>query len=181
MRINTFRDRLMMHPLDAFRNLISEIDELKKELRKQSRRVNKPICSYSSYTAVMAIASPLNKIFNYKKYSEQTSINMYVDALKKLYLLIQELREFERHDLANTLQHLYDKLFVLLPEGTVIQHQLFDTKRLSSRSKKPIVTKSFFDWMIDYATKGFKRRDMERRPHKKSLNTTQFSLSFRAC
>ena len=66
--INTFRDcaprtgfanRLMMHPFDRFRNLIKEIDELKAQLKQQNRRIKPPICTYTAYTAIMAIATPL--------------------------------------------------------------------------------------------------------------------------
>ena len=68
--INTFRDQLMLDPFDRFRNLISEINELKADFKKQRRRVKPSLGIVLSYQAILKIASPLSKIFNGKRYSE---------------------------------------------------------------------------------------------------------------
>ena len=174
--INTFRDQLMLDSFDRFRNLIGEINDLKAEFKKQRRRVKPSLGIILSYQAILKIASPLNKIFNGKRYSEQTSINMFCSALRSLNLLIRELVKFDCHSLADTLQHLYNRLFVLLPGGTAIQHPLFDTDRYESASKKPTATQGLRNWLLDYSLQGYLRRDIERRKNRKSLDLRQFSL-----
>ena len=135
--INTWSDRLMLDSFDRFRNLITELNELKADFKKQRRRVKPSLGIVLSYQAILKIASPLNKIFNGKRYSEQTSIDMFCSALKKLDLLIRELFKFDCYKLADTLQHLYNRLFVLLPEGTAIQPPLFDPDRYESDIDTP--------------------------------------------
>ena len=177
--INTFRDRLMLDSFDRFRNLIGELNDLKADLKKQRRRVKPPLDIIISYQAILKIASPLNKIFNGKRYSEQTSINMFCSALKKLNLLIRELVKFDCQQLADTLQHLYNRLFVLLPQGTAIQHPLFDTDCYESDSNKPTATQGFLNWLLDYSLQGYLRRDRDRLRAFKPLNITQPSLQLR--
>ena len=175
--INTFRDQLMLDSFDRFRNLISELNDLKADFKKQRRRVKPSLGIILSYQAILKIASPLNKIFNGKRYSEQTSINMFCSALEKLDLLIRELVKFDCYKLADTLQHFYNRLFVLLPEGTVIQHPLFDTDRYESDSKKPTATQGFLNWLLDYSLQGYLRRELELRRNRKSFDIRQLSLS----
>ena len=174
--INTFRDKLMLDSFDRFRSLIGELNDLKADFRKQRRRVKPSLGIIISYQAILKIALPLNKIFNGKRYSEQTSINMFCLALKKLELLIRELVKFDCHSLADTLQHLYNRLFVLLPSGSIIQPPLFDTDSYESDSKKPTATQGFLNWLLDYSLQGYLRRDIERRKNRKSLDLRQFSL-----
>ena len=119
----------------------------------------------------------MNKIFNGKRYSEQTSIDLFCSALKKLNPLIRELVKFDCHSLADTLQHIYNRLFVLLPSGTTIQHSLFDTDRYESERSKPTATQGFLNWLLDYSLQGYLRRDVERRINRKSFDIRQLSLS----
>ena len=174
--INTFRDKLMLDSFDRFRNLISELNDLKADFKKQRRRVKPSLGIIISYQAILKIASPLNKIFNGKRYSEQTSINMFCSALKSLNLLIRELVKFDCHSLADTLQHFYNRLFVLLPEGTAIQPPLFDTDRYESDTNKPIATQGFLKWLKNYSLNGFKERDRSLQRAFKLLNIVQPSL-----
>ena len=178
--INTFRDQLMLDSFDRFRNLITELNELKADMKKQRRRVKPSLGIILSYQAILKIASPLNKIFKGKRYSEQTSIDMFCLALKKLNLLIRQLVKFDCHSLADTLQHLYNRLFVLLPEGTAIQHPLFDTDRYESDSKKPTATQGFLNWLLDYSLQGYARRDRLRRRNSQLFDVKQLSLSLKA-
>ena len=177
--INTFRDRLMLDSFNRFRNLISEINDLKADFKKQRRRVKPSLGIILSYQAILKIASPLNKIFNGRRYSEQTSIDLFCSALRKLNLLIRELVKFDCHSLADTLQHLYNRLFVLLPEGTAIQHPLFDTDCYETTSKKPTATQGFLNWLLDYSLNGFIRRERLRKRAFKPLNIAQPSLQLR--
>ena len=177
--INTFRDRLMLDSFDRFRNLISELNDLKADFKKQRKRVKPSLGIILSYQAILKIASPLNKIFNGKRYSEQTSINMFCSALRSLDLLIRELVKFDCYKLADTLQHLYNRLFVLLPEGTAIQPPLFDTDRYESDSNKPIATQGFLNWLLDYSLQGYLRRDRSLQRAFKPLNIVQHSLQLR--
>ena len=177
--INTFRDRLMLDSFDRFRNLIGELNDLKADFKKQRRRVKPSLGIIISYQAILKIASPLNKIFNGKRYSEQTSIDMFCSALKKLNLLIRELVKFDCYKLADTLQHFYNRLFVLLPEGTAIQPPLFDTDSYESDSNKPIGTQGFLKWLKDYSLNGFKKRDRSLQRAFKPLNIVQPSLQLR--
>lgn len=174
--INTFRDRLMLDSFDRFRNLIGELNDLKADFKKQRRRVKPSLGIILSYQAILKTASPLNKIFNGKRYSEQTSIDMFCSALKKLNLLIRELLNFNCHQLAESLQHIYNRLFVLLPENTTIQHHLFDSEKYETTDKKPTLIQSFLDWLLDYSLKGFLRRDIERKRNYKPLSIIQPSL-----
>lgn len=166
----------MLDPFDRFRNLIGEINDLKAEFKKQRRRVKPSLGIILSYQAILKIASPLNKIFNGKRYSEQTSIDLFCSALISLDLLIRELVKFDCYKLADTLQHFHNRLFVLLPEGTAIQPPLFDTDSYESDSKKPTATQGFLNWLLDYSLQGYLRRDIERRKNRKSLDLRQFSL-----
>ena len=177
--INTFRDRLMLDSFDRFRNLISELNDLKADFKKQRKRVKPSLGIILSYQAILKIASPLNKIFNGKRYGEQTSINMFCSALKKLDLLIRELIKFDCRQLADTLQHLYNRLFVLLPEGTAIQPPLFDTDRYESDRSKPTATQGFLNWLLDYTLNGLLTRDRLRKRAFKPLNIAQHSLQLR--
>ena len=177
--INTFRDRLMLDSFDRFRNLIREINDLKADFKKQRRRVKPPLGIIISYQAILKIASPLNKIFNGKRYSEQTSIDMFCSAQRKLNLLIRELVKFDCQQLADTLQHLYNRLFVLLPQGTAIQPPLFDTDCYESDIKKPTATQGFLNWLLDYSLNGFIRRARLRKCAFKPLNIAQPSLQLR--
>ena len=177
--INTFRDQLMLDSFDRFRNLIGEINDLKAEFKKQRRRVKPSLGIIISYQAILKIASPLNKIFNGKRYSEQTSIDMFCSALKKLDLLIRELIKFDCYKLANTLQHFYNRLFILLPSGTAIQPPLFDTDRYESDSNKPIATQGFLNWLLDYSLNGFKKRDRSLQRAFKPFNIVQPSLQLK--
>ena len=177
--INTFRDRLMLDSFDRFRNLISELNDLKADFKKQRRRVKPSLGIIISYQAILNIASPLNKIFNGKRYSEQTSIDLFCSALKKLNLLIRELVKFDCHSLADTLQHLYNRLFVLLPSGTAIQPPLFDTDCYESDISKPTATQGFLNWLLDYSLNGFIRRDRTLQRAFKPLNIVQPSLQLK--
>ena len=150
-----------------------------KRCIRRITRVKPPLDIIISYQAILKIASPLNKIFNGKRYSEQTSIDMFCSALKKLNLLIGELVKFDCHHLADTLQHLYNRLFVLLPQGTAIQHPLFDTDCYESDSIKPTATQGFLNWLLDYSLQGYLRRDRDRLRAFKPLNIAQPSLQLR--
>lgn len=174
--INTFRDRLMLDSFDRFRNLITEISELKAEFKKQRRRVKPPLGVIIAYQKLLAIASPLNKIFNGKRYGEETSIEMFCQALNKLSLLVRELAQFDCHELAESLQHLYNRLFILLPKDTILQPQLFDADRYQSKTKKPVPAKCFVRWLQNYCLLGFKRRDIDRRRNYQFPNIVQESL-----
>ena len=179
--INTFRDRLMLDRFDRFRNLIGEINDLKADFQKQRRRVKPSLGIIISYQAILKIASPLNKIFNGKRYSEQTSIDLFCSALKKLDLLIRELVKFDCYSLADTLQHLYDRLFVLLPSGSIIQPPLFDTDSYESDSNKPIATQGFLKWLLDYSLQGYLPKcDFKRRRKRSPFDVRQLSLSLKA-
>ena len=144
---NPFRDRLMLHPFDSFRKLIAEINDLKTEFKKLSRRVNPSLEVLITYRPLKAIALPLNRIFKSRKYSQQRSIEMFTQALSKLHLLIQELKQSQCFSLAADFQHLYNRLFGLLPEGTAIQQPLFDTERYHRENPKPLTSKGFQMWL----------------------------------
>ena len=179
--INTFRDRLMCDSFRRFRNLLNEINEFKEDLKKQNRRSKRPFGTYASYQAIKPIASVLNQIARWKRYGQQTAIDMFCDVLIKIQSLVGKLADFyDNTDLASTFQHLYNRLFVLLPEGTVIQHPLFDPRDYPSRSKKPPVTSGFLDWLNNYRLNGFIRRDRDRIRNRKSLVISQFGLSLRS-
>lgn len=179
--INPFRDRLLTRHFDYFRNLITEVDDLKADLKKQSRRVKPPLSAIMSYRAMMPIASLLNKVFNGKRHAEQTSLDLYREALNKLQVLARELRQFDWErdcvSLAKTLQHICNRLFVLLPTDTAVQLELFNSDRYQSDSnKKPVALAGFQQWLQDYVLLGFKRRDVERRRVFKPLAIIQPSL-----
>ena len=177
--INTFRDKLMLDSFDRFRNLIGELNDLKADFKKQRRRVKPSLGIVLSYQAILKIALPLNKIFNGKRYSEQTSIDLFCSALRSLDLLIRELVKFNCYKLADTLQHLYNRLFVLLPERTIIQPPLFDTDRYESDCYKPTATQSFIDWLSNYTLNGLLTRARLRKRAFKPLNIVQPSLQLK--
>lgn len=166
----------MTHPLDTFRRLIGQINDLKADLKKQRRRVTPALDVIISYRQIKVIANPLNRLFKSSRYSQQTSIEMYVYALQKLDLLIRELKDCSCTDMAATLQHIYNQLFVLLPKDTPIQHQLFDTDCYQNEHKKVTVVASFLDWLQDYVLLGYQRRDVARRMAFKPLDIVQHSI-----
>lgn len=174
--INTLRDRLMLDSFDRFRNLINEINDLKAEFKKQRRRVKPDLGVVISSRKLLDIASPLNKIFNGKRYSEQTSIEMLCQALNKLSLLVRELTNFDCQKLADTFQYIYNRLFVLLPENTALQPQLFDADKYDPGSKKPTPTNSFLNWLQDYKIFSCQRRDLARRTADKPIQLVQHSI-----
>lgn len=176
MTINPFRDQLMTTHFDIFKSLIKEINDIKADLKNQRRRVNKPIGTYIAYVMIRQVSSPISKIFNYKRYGCEISLEMFSSALLKLDLLIREMLSLGRNSLAKTLSHIYTRLFNLLPEDTVIQHQLFDADAYQTDSKKPPTTIGFIKWLQNYHLNGFVRRDVCRRRAFKPLKLVQPSI-----
>ena len=122
MITSTFRDRLMMVNFDEFRELIYTIEDLKAEQNQLNRRVkNRPICTYTAYQMLKQIAEPLRRIFNSRKHNNDTVISKFTYALQKLDLLRRELAEYGRDELAKTLLAIYQRLFALLPDQTIIR------------------------------------------------------------
>ena len=156
--ITTFRDGLMCDSFDRFRNIIDEINSFKLDLKKRYQRVSPGLDVIISYRHLKQICLNFNKIFKSNKYSNQTAIDMFCDALIQLDLLIQELRDCECEAMANTFQHVYNRLFILLPKGTVLQPSLFDTSRYQNNNKKAPVAKSFLNWLRNYQLNNFTRR-----------------------
>ena len=178
--INTFRDLLMLDSFDRFRNLMGEINDFKTDLKKQSRRVKPGYGVMISYPAIQVIASPLNRIFRYTRYGEQTSIDMFRFALNKLSLLVRKLADCGCEELANSFQHIYNRLFILLPKGTALQPELFDTERYNNEQKtQPPKAPSFVSWLSSYIKAGFVARDVARKHAFRPLNIVQPSLRLR--
>lgn len=178
MITNTFRDSLMLVHFDEFKELLYEIEDIKAQQKTLNRRVKKPVCTYTAYQMLKQIAEPLRRIFNSRKYSHQTCVDKFTDALRKLHLLIRELVDYGRDTLANTLEHLYQRLFALLPEQTVIQHELFDADKYETPYKKHPSTKSFIQWLQDYHLLGYFRRDIARRYAVVPVRVVQHSIRF---
>ncbi len=178
--MNTFRDRLMTTHFDIFKSLIEEINQIKTDLKNQKRRVNKPIGTYIAYDLIKQVSAPLSKIFNYKRYGLDTSIQMFKTSLVKFHLLIREMQEYDRNDLTDSLIHIYNRLFNLLPQSATVQHSLFDPDNYQSKSKKSIQTTGFLEWLQDYVLMGFQKRDINRkRWGSKFVEFTQPSLKLR--
>lgn len=169
----------MLVHFDDFRDIIFEIADIKEELKKQNRRVHPPICTYTAYQMLKQIAEPLRRVFKSRRYNQQTCLDKFAYALRKLHLLICQLVEYDRDELAATLRNLYHRLFALLPEQTIIQHELFDAEKYQTPHKKPRSTKGFINWLQDYHLLGFVRRDVERRRAFKPLKIVQPSLRLR--
>lgn len=177
---NFFRDLLLTTHRDHFTCILDELNDLKSDLKTKKRRNNPPVGTYTAYCMIMDVCRPLSKLFRFKRYGQETSIEMFKSALVKLRLLIEEMSLYTRHDLIATFQHIYDRLFILLPQNDFIQHPLFDTARYQSdRKTKPPLAQCFIDWLKQYQLAGFIQRNIERRRAFRPLNIVQRSLKLR--
>ena len=178
MIYSTFRDCLMVDNFDTFRDSINEINDLKDTLKTQKRRVSPPVHTYMAYRLIKQIAEPLVRIFNSRRYSQETILNKFSYALQKLDLLVRKLLDYGSHQLAEQLSKLYQTLFELLPSNTVIQHQLFDSEQYETDSKKPPTTIGFINWLQDYHLLGFLSRDIARKRAIRPVQVVQHQIKF---
>lgn len=165
---------------DYFRGLVDEINAIKSDLKTAHRRVSPPMGTYTAYKMIKQIALPINRVFKSKKYTQERSIEMFSYALKKLDLLIRELAFYDRDKLVASLQHFYNKLFILLPQNTAIQHELFDAEYYHNDNKKAPVYRGFAKWLQDYILFGYQQRDLERRWAYTPIQVIQQSIKFSA-
>jgi len=161
--INTFRDSLVITHFDNYRSILDELKAIKKDLETKKRRVTPPIGTCTAYYLIQQVCLPLTRVFKSNKYSFECSIEMFTEGLQNLGFAIQKMVDCERDDLVKSFQHIYNRLFNLLPQNTVIQHKLFNTERYENESKKPAKTRSFLKWLQEYKAAGKIRRDSRRK------------------
>ena len=146
MSITPFCDSLMLNNRDVFKALVTDIKDLKYQLKNEQRRVHSPSGAFTAYRLIKKIADPIVKVFNGRKISDQQALNLFTIAIRKVNLTVRELACFGRVALIKTLKKLEQTLVSLLPENIPVQLELFEVEEFETGIKERLTFQGFRKW-----------------------------------
>lgn len=146
MTTTPFQDTLMIDNWDVFKSLVADLKQLKATLKNESRRRNRPVCSYMAYDLIKKIADPIVRVMNGRRISENRALELFGVAIRKVNLLVREMLDYGRRELAQSLQDIEQKLLSLLPLNAYVQLELFEPERYDTGKKKPLTFICFDRW-----------------------------------
>ncbi|MEM8723363.1 MAG: hypothetical protein AAGE84_29440 [Cyanobacteria bacterium P01_G01_bin.39] len=146
MRNTSFINSLMIDNFDIFKEIVADLKDLKAKLYNDNRRVHKPVCTYTAYEGLKGITADIQRIWNGRKIRDEKALELFETAIRKIHLLLQELRFFERKRLIAVLEDLLQKLVSLLPSYSVVQLELFAPEQFETAKEDRITLPDFKYW-----------------------------------
>ena len=137
----------MVENWNIFKPLISEINDLKRKLKNEAKRKNFPVCSFFAKSLFKKISAAILKVYNGKNIKDNEAIELFTFSIRKLNILIRELLEYRRIELAHSLQNIEQRLIFLLPANTYFQLELFESEPYKTEKANLPMLKGFRKWL----------------------------------
>lgn len=145
MSFYTLNERIKIDYWTEFKAVIAEVKEIADTVRKEQRRVSKPITTTIVVYQIKEIIAPLSRIFNYR-YKDDLLRQLLTAAVQGLHRLALEIEGFYETRFVTEFRRLATTLVSFLNPGEGIQLTLFDAQTYhdSQAAKKRLP--GFWSW-----------------------------------
>ena len=127
MSFYTLNERIKLDYWTEFKAVIAEVKEIADTVRKEQRRVSKPITTTIVVYQIKDIIAPLSRIFNYR-YKDDLLRQLLTSAVQDLHRLALEIESFYETRFVAEFRRLATTLVSFLDPGEGVQLTLFDAQ-----------------------------------------------------
>ena len=145
MSFYTLNERIKIDYWTEFKAVIAKVKEIADTVRKEQRRVSKPITTTIVVYQIKDIIAPLSRIFNYR-YKDDLLRQLLTSTVQGLHQLALEIEGFYETRFVANFRRLATTLVSFLNPGDGVQLTLFDAQsyHVSHASRKRLP--GFWRW-----------------------------------
>ncbi len=128
MSFYTLNERIKLDYWTEFKAVYEEVKAIAEMVRREHRRVNRPLTSTIVLYKIKGIIAPLSRIFNYR-YKDDTLRQLLTSAVQGLHRLVLEIESFYETRFVADFRRLATTLVSFLTPGEGVQLALFDAQQ----------------------------------------------------